>query len=138
MAADEKQTFLGKVMAYLELRVQYVGLQAQAKINAVIGRMLFGISMLFMCVSFLWFLSFALAHVVGKWLDKPWLGFLIAASIYGVIIGVAYIKRRTVLRLIGDFLTEQANALTLEKVKETQEAEALKEATETSIQKVNS
>jgi Fe2+ transport system protein B len=72
----------GTIKDYVNTRIESVKLSAAEKSSGVIANLLAGIFVAMLFLFFIFFVSIALAFVLGEWIGQTWAGFLIVAFLY--------------------------------------------------------
>ncbi len=93
------EELVDSVKEYINNRIDAVKLSAAEKASAIAANMLAGIFVALILFLFIIFGGVALALVLGVWLGKMWLGFLLVAGFYLLLAIIIWGARGRIIRL---------------------------------------
>lgn len=93
------EELVDSVKEYINNRIDAVKLSAAEKASAIAANMLAGIFVALILFLFIIFGGVALALVLGVWLGKMWLGFLLVAGFYLLLAIIIWAARGRIIRL---------------------------------------
>lgn len=87
------------IKEYVNARIDAIKLQVADKVSAIIANILAGMILAFVFIFFLILLSISLSLLIGAWIGKMWLGFLIVALVYLLVGIIVWTARGKIIRL---------------------------------------
>ncbi|MBL7747983.1 MAG: phage holin family protein [Chitinophagaceae bacterium] len=93
------EELIDSVKEYINNRIDAVKLSAAEKASAITANVLAGIFVALILFLFIIFGGVALALVLGIWLGKMWLGFLLVAGFYLLLALIIWAARGRIIRL---------------------------------------
>lgn len=87
------ELLLADLRDYADTRMALMKLKAAEKSSALAGRFIAGLALAVSLILFFSFVSIGLAMLLGQWLGKPWLGFIILGFVY-LLMGLLVWKAR--------------------------------------------
>ena len=92
-STDSIKTLIDKSKDYLETKIELTKLKTIDKSADVLSTVVVMVSMLFILVLMILFISLGLALYLGKILGAYHYGFFVVAAIYAIILLIIYVKR---------------------------------------------
>ncbi|MFN4314110.1 MAG: phage holin family protein [Chitinophagaceae bacterium] len=94
--------------AYADARLALMKLKAAEKISGLAGRFIAGLVLLVSLILFFSFVSVGLALLLGEWLGRPWLGFVLLGGLF-LIIGLLiwWVRRPLIQRPVMNSMIQE-------------------------------
>lgn len=89
----------GSVKDYVNTRIESIKLNAAEKSSFVIANGVAGVVVAIMILFFLGLASIALSIVLGEWIGKMWVGFVIVACFFLLLGIIVWLARGKLIRL---------------------------------------
>jgi len=93
------EELVDSVKEYINNRIDAVKLSAAEKGSAIAANLLAGIFVALILFLFIIFAGIAVAFVLGEWMGKMWLGFLLVAGLYLLLAIMVWATRGRIIRL---------------------------------------
>lgn len=98
-AFNSAEDFATSIRDYADARIDEVKLNVAEKTSAVIANLAARVIVVMVFVFFIIFAVIALALLLGAWLGKWWIGFLIVAGFFLLTAIIAWMAREKLFRL---------------------------------------
>lgn len=92
-STDSIKSLIDKSKDYLDTKIELTKLKTIDKSADVLSTVVVMVSMLFISVLLILFISLGLALLIGKWLGAYHYGFFVMAAFYAITLLVIYVKR---------------------------------------------
>lgn len=89
----------GSVKDYVNTRIEEIKLNAAEKSSSIIANAVGGIIVAVMLLFFLGLISIGLSIVLGEWIGRVWIGFVIVACLFLLLGIIAWAARGKLIRL---------------------------------------
>jgi vacuolar-type H+-ATPase subunit I/STV1 len=96
---NKAEELIDQLRGYVHTEIELGKLIVAEKISKISSNLIASIFVGVIFLFFLLFISFAFAYMIGNWLEKIWMGFLIVAHFYLVIGIAAWFGREKLLRI---------------------------------------
>lgn len=91
---------------YFRLQIDYTRLTAVEKVSLLLAAISVSLVMGLLCVCALFYLSFALAEVIGQWIGEEWVAYLILGGLFAVLMLIVYaFRKQLIINPVTRFVT---------------------------------
>lgn len=88
---------IGEIKKYFTLQLQFLKLEGVEKISILISAFVLGTLFLILGATVLFFLSFAIAHLLAPYVGGMWISLLIISAFYLFVLILIYIGRKKLI-----------------------------------------
>ena len=93
-------------ISYFRLQIDYTRLTAVEKVSLLLAAISVSLVMGLLCVCALFYLSFALAEVIGQWIGEEWVAYLILGGLFAVLMLIVYaFRKQLIINPVTRFVT---------------------------------
>lgn len=82
---------------YFRLQIDYTRLTVVEKLSLLLAAVTVSLVMGVLCVCAMFYLSFALAEVIGQWTGVDWAAYVIVGGLFAVLMLIVYVFRKQLI-----------------------------------------